>query len=129
MEVSISSFLLPPSASMRNGRTVSLYCLLNFHPFLYHRPDVIKNDHCYWRTSSRRNSVSAPSTNHQPATLPVVVAEKKKKGKKKRDTRKCVLCGVLGDCPPEVSDRCIHHSLLALYAVEHCTNHTLCFLN
>ena len=104
---------------MRNGKHCYFTCRLYFHPNLYRRPDVIKNDHCYWRTTSRRNSVSAPSTNHQPAALPVVVAEKDKKGKKKRDTRRCVLCGVHGDCPPEVSDRSIHHSLVALYTVVH----------
>ena len=67
---------------------------------------MIKNDHCYWKMSSRRPSVSAGPATSQPVLPSVAVSEKEKK--KKRDTRKCVLCGVLGDCPPEVSDQIVY---------------------
>ena len=59
---------------------------------------MVRNDHCYWRKSSKRSGVASSAS--QSADMEVVGVDKS--AEKKSDPCRCVLCGVQGDSVPEV---------------------------
>ena len=71
---------------------------------------MVRNDHCYWRRSSKRSGVA--SSAGQSADMEVV-GDNKSAEEKKCDPRRCVLCGVQGDSVPEVSN--IQYNALILH--------------
>ena len=59
---------------------------------------MVRNDHCYWRRSSKRSGVASSASQ----SVDMEVDGVDKSAEKKCDPRRCVLCGVQGDSVPEV---------------------------